>query len=79
MNYVVWYGQGAVRIASERRVLRAAELPLAQDAQSLRDRLQALHDEAVARLDAEAAAARLTGFTQGQAEGRRAAVDEQAQ
>lgn len=79
MNYVVWNGQGAVRIASERRVLRAAELPLAQDAQSLRDRLQALHDEAVARLDAEAAAARLTGFTQGQAEGRRAAADEQAQ
>lgn len=79
MNYSVWHAQGVVRIASERRVLRAAELPLARDAQSLRDRLQALHDEAAARLDAEAAAARRAGFAQGQAEGRRAAAEEQAQ
>ena len=42
-TFLLWHRQGDVRIAATRRVLRAAEVPLLADAQTLRDRLEQLY------------------------------------
>jgi flagellar biosynthesis/type III secretory pathway protein FliH len=79
MTFLLWQREGEMRIASPRRVLRAAEVPLLADAQSLRDRIQAVHDGQAAHLDAARAEARAAGHAQGLEEGRRAARDDIAE
>jgi len=76
MTFLLWQREGDVRVASPRRVLRAAEVPLLADAQALRDRIQALHDQQAQRIDAARADARAAGHAQGLEEGRRAARDD---
>jgi hypothetical protein len=65
---------GDLRIASTRRVLRAAEVPLLAEAQQLRDRGSSWN-VAQARVQAASDAAR-PRFAQGLAEGRAAARDD---
>jgi len=76
MTFLLWQREGEMRIASPRRVLRAAEVPLLADAVSLRDRIQTLHDQQAAHLEAARAEARAAGHVQGLEEGRRAARDD---
>ena len=76
MSFLMWQRDGDVRIASTRRVLRAAEVPLLTEAQQLRDRvleLQRTHD---ARVQQACDAAREEGFARGLAEGRTAARED---
>lgn len=78
MTYLLWQRNGDLRIASPRTVLRASDVPLLADALTLRNRLQALHDEQAAQVDAAQAQARAAGHAQGLEEGRRAASDDVA-
>jgi flagellar biosynthesis/type III secretory pathway protein FliH len=74
----MWQSEGDFRIASPRLVMRAAEVPLLADAQTLRERLQALHDERAAQLNAARAEAHASGLAQGLDHGRLAARAELA-
>jgi flagellar biosynthesis/type III secretory pathway protein FliH len=78
MSFLLWQREGEMRIASPRRVLRAAEVPLLADAQALRDRIQALHDEQSLRVEAACTEARAAGRAQGLEEGRHAAREDVA-
>lgn len=78
MTFLMWQSAGDLRIASQRLVMRADEVPLLADAGALRDRLQQLHDERSAQLDAACAEARAAGLAQGLEQGRVAARDELA-
>jgi flagellar biosynthesis/type III secretory pathway protein FliH len=82
VSFLMWHRDGDARIASSRLVLRAAEVPLLQEAQALRERwvdLVQRERERVARTEQEAgdalaaalAAAREQGLAQGRDEGRR--------
>jgi len=76
VSFLIWQRQGDVRIASTRRVLRAAEVPLLTEAQQLRDQvleLQRTHD---ARVQQACDAGRDDGFARGLAEGRAAARED---
>jgi flagellar biosynthesis/type III secretory pathway protein FliH len=80
MSYLMWHRRGDARIAASRLVLRAAEVPLLQDAHALRERWVDLvqHEgdrQARAAQEAEAAraAAAAEGRVQGREEGRREA------
>jgi flagellar biosynthesis/type III secretory pathway protein FliH len=76
MSFLMWQRQGDLRLASTRRVLRAAEVPLLIEAQQLRDRVLELERTHDARAQAACDAARAEGFAQGLAEGRAAARDD---
>lgn len=78
MSFLLWHRRGDLGIASTRRVLRAAEVPVFDDALTLCGRLQGLHDSETARLDAACAEGRERGYQEGLAAGRRAASDEHA-
>jgi flagellar biosynthesis/type III secretory pathway protein FliH len=78
MTFVLWQRGRDTGIASTRLVLRAAEVPLLSDAQTLRDRLQALHSEQAQRVDAACEEARVRGHNLGLEQGVLAASDEVA-
>lgn len=78
MNYLVWQRDAAVAIASRRRIVPAAEVPLLRDAQALCERLAALEDARPAQLAVERERARTEGWTLGREEGLAAAKDEAA-
>ena len=78
MSFLMWQRQGDMRIASTRRVLRAAEVPLLVEAQQLRDRVLELERTHDARVQAACDGARAEGLAQGLAEGRAAARDDVA-
>ena len=82
MSYLMWHRHGDTRIAASRLVLRAAEVPLLQDAHALRERwvdlvqrdsarIARAEEDARAALDAARAEARAAGLAQGRDEGRR--------
>lgn len=69
-NFMLWQRDAQARagIASDRRVLRAAEVPALLDAQQLLDALHALQAEEQQRIAAACAQARAEGLAQGLAE-----------
>lgn len=73
-GFMLWHRdpQARLGIASDRRVLRAAEVPPLQDAQQLLNALRELLEQEQARVDAACEAARADGLRQGllQAEGQ---------
>ena len=73
-GFMLWHRdpQARLGIASDRRVLRAAEVPPLQDAQQLLNALRELLEQEQARVDAACEAARAEGLRQGllQAEAR---------
>jgi len=78
MSFLLWHRDGDVGIASTRRVFSAAEVPLFKDANHLCERLQALHSEMAARVDAACEEARQSGYATGFQEGARAADEQHA-
>ncbi|RZL98176.1 MAG: hypothetical protein EOP73_23330 [Variovorax sp.] len=66
-GFMLWHRdpQARLGIASDRRVLRAAEVPPLQDAQQLLDALRELLDQEQARIDAACAQAAAEGLQQG--------------
>jgi type III secretion protein L len=74
-TFLLWHRQGDVRIAATRRVLRAAEVPLLADAQTLRDHLEQLCSAQAQHVAEAAAQARHEGHALGVAEGRRELAD----
>ena len=78
MSYLLWQRGGDRAIASGRRVLRAAEVPLCQDAMALQARLSALLQTEQQRLHEAQAQARAEGHAHGLAEGRAQAQAEAA-
>jgi type III secretion protein L len=78
VTYLLWQAQGDARIASPRRVLRAAEVPLLRDAQQLCERLSELERDASQRVEAAEAQARERGHAEGLAAGAAVARDETA-
>ena len=78
MSYLMWQRSGAVRIASPRFVLRAAEVPLLHDAHALCDALERLHDGEEQRIVAVAAEARERGYAEGHEQGRRESAEKLA-
>jgi flagellar biosynthesis/type III secretory pathway protein FliH len=90
MSYLMWHRHGDTRIAASRLVLRAAEVPLLQDAHALRERwvdLVQRDGERIARaeqdtqaaLAAAAAEGRAQGLAQGHADGQREAREKLAE
>ena len=79
MSFLWWQRGGEARIASDRRVLRAAEVPLLQHAMALRDTLERRRDEQGQALAEAMAEGRAQGHAQGLAEGRAAAALELAE
>jgi flagellar biosynthesis/type III secretory pathway protein FliH len=75
MSFLLWHGRGEARIASPRLVLRAAEVPLLQHAQALRDELARLLDAEAERIEAAGHASREQGRAQGREQGLREAGD----
>lgn len=69
-GFLLWHRdpQARLGIASDRRVLRAAEVPALQQAQQVLDELHALLAQEQARVDAACAQARADGLAQGLAE-----------
>lgn len=78
MSFLWWQRGGEARIASDRRVLRAAEVPLLQHAMALRDTLERRRDEQGQALAEAIAEGRAQGHAEGLAEGRAAAAQELA-
>ena len=74
MSFLWWQRGGEARIASNRRVLRAAEVPLLQHAMALRDTLERRRDEQGQALAEAIAEVRAQGHAQGLDEGRAAAA-----
>ncbi|KQV50797.1 hypothetical protein ASC95_15750 [Pelomonas sp. Root1217] len=69
-NFMLWHRdpQARLGIASDRRVLRAAEVPALQDAQQLLDALHELLAQEQSRIDAACERARAEGLKQGLAQ-----------
>jgi type III secretion system HrpE/YscL family protein len=78
MSFLLWQRGGDMAVASPRRVLRAHEVPLLQDALALRERMQVLHDEQAQRVATAEQRGHAAGHEQGWAEGRLAAQTELA-
>ncbi|HTP72187.1 MAG TPA: FliH/SctL family protein [Burkholderiaceae bacterium] len=78
MTFVLWQRGRDTGIASNRLVLRAAEVPLLAEAQAVRDRLEALHTEQAHRVEAACEEARQRGHALGLEQGVLAAGDEVA-
>ena len=74
MSFLWWQRGGDARIASDRLVLRAAEVPLLQHAMALRDTLERRRDDQGQALAQAIADGRAQGHADGLAEGRAAAV-----
>jgi len=74
VSFLWWQRGGDARIASDRLVLRAAEVPLLQHALALRDTLERRRDEQVLAIAEAIADGRAQGHAAGLAEGRRAAA-----
>jgi type III secretion system HrpE/YscL family protein len=74
-SFLLWHRQGDARIAATRRVLRAAEVPLLADAQTLRDHLDQLCRTQAQHVAEAAAQACQEGHALGIAEGRRELAD----
>jgi flagellar biosynthesis/type III secretory pathway protein FliH len=79
MSFMWWQRGGDARIASDRLVLRAAEVPLLQHALALRDTLERRRDEQVQAIMDAIAEGRAEGHAAGLAEGRAAAAQELAE
>jgi len=83
-GFVLWHRdpQARLGIASDRRVLRAAEVPPLQDAQQLLNALRELLEQEQARVDAACERARADGLKQGlvqaEAQSRAQVADELA-
>lgn len=77
MSFLLWQ-RGALGIASTRVVLRAAEVPLLQEAGALVERLQALWHAEAGRVEAAAEAGRTHGWAEGGEQARQAAEAELA-
>lgn len=78
MSWLLWQADGATRIASPRLVLRAAEVPVLQDAQRLCAELAELQRHEAQRIAAVLETARAEGQAQGREEGLRAAREQSA-
>ncbi|NRF67256.1 hypothetical protein HLB44_09700 [Aquincola sp. S2] len=78
MSFLWWQRGGEARIACDRLVLRAAEVPLLQHALALRDTLERRRDEQVQAITDAIETGRAEGHAAGLAEGRRAAAQELA-
>lgn len=78
MTYLLWHRDRSVGFASKRVVLRAAEVPLLADAQTLRDRLETLTGEEAERIAAAAEEARVKGYVTGHEQGALEARDDLA-
>ena len=78
MSFLWWQRGGDARIASDRLVLRAAEVPLLQHAMALRDTLERRRDEQGQALAEAIADGRAQGHAAGLAEGRAEAARELA-
>lgn len=76
MSWLLWQAEGPARIASPRLVLRAAEVPVLQDAQRLCAELAELQRAEAQRIAAVLETARAEGQQQGLEDGRRAAREE---
>lgn len=76
MSFLLWQRESGVAIASARLVLRAGEVPPLRDAQQLRDELDSLRREQLARVQAACSAAHAEGLAAGLQEGRAQARDE---
>ena len=76
MSWLLWQAEGAARIASPRLVLRAAEVPVLQDAQRLCTELAELQRAEAQRIAAALETARAEGEAQGLEQGRHAAREE---
>ena len=79
MSFLWWQRGGDARIASDRLVLRAAEVPLLQHAMALRDTLERRRDEQGQALAEAIADGRAQGHADGLAAGRAAAAQELAE
>jgi flagellar biosynthesis/type III secretory pathway protein FliH len=75
MSFVLWQRGRDTGIASNRLVLRAAEVPLLTDAQAVRDRLEALRTEQAQRIESACEQARERGHALGLEQGVLAARD----
>src|SRR4051794_24677215 len=73
MTFLLWQRDSEVGIASPRRVLRAAEVPLLADANDLCGRLHALYAAEAVRLEADRNEACERGYATGHREGIEAA------
>lgn len=78
MTYALWQRDREVAISSPRVVLRAAEVPVLEQAEQLRERLHTMLAEHGRRHDAAYAQAHAQGLADGLEQGRAAARDEQA-
>lgn len=76
MSFLLWQRDRDVAIGSTRLVLRAAEVPLFNDALDLRARLERMNDDKVRYIVAQGDAASAQARAQGLEEGRRAAREE---
>jgi flagellar biosynthesis/type III secretory pathway protein FliH len=76
VSWLLWQAQGATRIASPRLVLRAAEVPLLQEAQQLCAELAEMQRQEAQRIAAVLETARAEGHAQGLEQGRHAAREE---
>lgn len=77
-GFWLWQRDSDVAIVSSRLVLRADEVPPLQQAQQLRDQLDALRRGQAERIEAAGEAARVQGRSEGIEQGLRAARDEHA-
>ncbi|WP_280156088.1 type III secretion system stator protein SctL [Piscinibacter sp. XHJ-5] len=78
MSYLLWQSGGDTRIASTRLVLRAAEVPLLQEALSFTARLSQLHRDEARRVAEAEHESQQRGHAQGREEGRREAREQVA-
>lgn len=78
MSYLLWQRDRNLGLGASRVVLRAAEVPLLADAQSLRDKLEQLNEDAAQRITTAEQDARVQGYVQGREQAAREAQDEVA-
>lgn len=78
-TFLMWHRSGDTRLASTRLVLRAAEVPVLQHANALRDTLEQRRDVQVQLIADAVAQARSEGHAQGLAEARAEAGERLAQ
>lgn len=79
MSFLLWHRSGDTRLASTRRVLRAAEVPILQQANALRDTLERRRDQQIGDLAEALDEARARGHAEGLAAGRHEAGERLAE
>jgi flagellar biosynthesis/type III secretory pathway protein FliH len=77
-NFLMWHRSGDARLGSTRLVLRAAEVPLLQHAQALRDTLEQRRDVQVQLMAEAVAQASGEGYAEGLAAAQREANEQLA-